>query len=265
MREQTDSRHEAESRPQLRDDIVIGRNAVLELLKTDRQIECVYLQKGLSGTISKIAAICRDKGVVIKEAAGIKLDNLCANGNHQGVVAQTAAASYCEVDDIFGLAEKKGEPVFIVIADEIEDPHNLGAIIRSAEAAGAHGLIIPKRRSAGLSFAVSKTSAGATEYLPVARVSNLVSTMEALKKRGCWLYAADMGGENWCGVDYSGPLALVVGGEGKGVGRLVKENCDFTVSLPMRGKISSLNASVAAGIILYEIARQRLGLKAQQL
>lgn len=248
---------------QLRDDIVIGRNAVLELLKTGRQIECVYLQKGLGGTVSKIAAISRDKGIVIKEVAGVKLDNLCMHGNHQGVIAQTAAASYCDVEDIFKAAEDRGEPAFIVIADEIEDPHNLGAIIRSAEAAGAHGLIIPKRRSAGLTFAVSKTSAGAAEHLPVARVANLASAIEALKKRGCWIYAADMDGKSWCSVDYSGPLALVVGGEGKGVGRLIKENCDFTVSLPMCGKISSLNASVAAGIILYEIARQRLGLKAR--
>lgn len=248
---------------QFRDDIVIGRNAVLELLKTDRQIECVYLQKGLGGTISKIAAISREKGAVIKEVAPVKLDNMCAHGNHQGVIAQTAAASYCEIDDIFEAAEKRGEPTFIVMADEIEDPHNLGAIIRSAEAAGAHGLIIPKRRSAGLSFAVSKTSAGAAEHLPVARVANLASTIDTLKKRGCWVYAADMDGESWCGADYSGPLALVVGGEGKGVGRLIRESCDFTVSLPMRGEISSLNASVAAGIILYEIARQRLGLKAR--
>lgn len=246
-----------------RDDIVIGRNAVLELLKTDREVECVYLQKGLTGTISKIAAISRNKGIVVKEVAAIKLDKLCANGNHQGVVAQTSSASYCEIDDIFHAAEKRGEPAFIVIADEIEDPHNLGAIIRSAEAAGAHGLIIPKRRSAGLSFAVAKTSAGATEHLPVARVVNLSATIAELKKRGCWVYAADMDGESWCGVDYSGPLALVVGSEGKGVGRLVSEHCDFTVSLPMRGKIPSLNASVAAGIILYEIARQRLGLKAR--
>lgn len=259
MREQREEREPL----QFRDDIVIGRNAVLELLKTDRQIECIYLQRGLGGTVLKIAAIAREKGVVVKDAAPVKLDNLCANANHQGVVAQTAAASYCEIEDIFAVAEQRGEPAFIVLADGLEDPHNLGAVIRSAEAAGAHGLIIPKRRSAGLSFAVSKTSAGAAEHLPVARVTNLTAAIETLKKRGCWIFAADMDGEPWCGADYSGPVALVVGGEGKGVGRLIKEHCDFTVSLPMRGEISSLNASVAAGIIFYEIARQRMGLNAR--
>lgn len=245
-----------------REDIVIGRNAVLELLKTDRQVECIYIQKGLTGTISKIAAISRDKNVVVKEVAAVKLDSLCAHANHQGVAAQTSAAVYSEIEDIFQLAESRGEPAFIVVADEIEDPHNLGAIIRSAEAAGAHGLIIPKRRSAGLTFAVSKASAGATEHLPVAKVANISAALGELKRRGCWVYAADMDGKSWCEADYSGAVALVVGSEGKGVGRLVKENCDFIVSLPMRGRISSLNASVAAGIIMYEIARQRTGLLA---
>lgn len=252
--------HNGQAAP--REDIVIGRNAVLELLKTDRQVECVYLQKGLAGTISKIAAIARDKNVVVKEVAEAKLDSLCARGRHQGVVAQTAAAEYVEIDDIFRLAESRGEPAFIIVADEIEDPHNLGAIIRSAEAAGAHGLIIPKRRSAGLTFAVSKAAAGATEHLPVAKVANLASALGELKRRGCWVYAADMDGKNWCEADYSGPVVLVVGSEGKGVGRLVKENCDFVVSLPMRGRISSLNASVAAGIVMYEVARQRTGISA---
>lgn len=253
---------EEKTAPALREDIVAGRNAVLELLKTERQVECVYLQKGLAGTVSKIAAIAKSKGIVIKEVAPVKLDSLCAHGNHQGVIAQTAAANYSELDDIFKKAEEAGEPALVVIADEIEDPHNLGAIIRSAEAAGAHGLIIPKRRSAGLTFAASKAAAGALEHLPVVKVSNLVSTIEILKQRGLWIYAADTGGQDWCSVDYSGPAALVIGSEGKGVGRLIKEKCDFTVSLPMRGEISSLNASVAAGIILYEIARQRTGLAA---
>lgn len=253
---------EQNNRAELRDDIVIGRNAVLELLKTEKPVECVYMQTGATGTALKIAAIAKEKGIPVKDAASAKLDNMCGHGNHQGVIAQTSAAVYSELDDVFAKAEAAGEPVFIVIADEIEDPHNLGAIIRSAEAAGAHGLIIPKRRSAGLSYAVSKTSAGAVEHLPVVRVSNLVSAITELKKRGCWVYAADMGGQNWCSADYSGPVALVVGSEGAGVGRLIKQNCDFTVSLPMRGKITSLNASVAAGIILYEIARQRLHIAA---
>lgn len=254
-------REENEHAP-LRDDIIIGRNPVLELFKTGRQVECIYLQKGLTGTISKIAAIAKSRGIVVKEVAAIKLDNLSAHANHQGVVAQTAAASYSELDDAFKLAEEAGEPVFLVIADEIEDPHNLGAIIRSAEAAGAHGIIIPKRRSAGLTFAVSKSSAGAAEHLPVIRVSNLVSTIETLKARGCWIYAADTGGGAWCETDYSGALALVIGSEGNGIGRLIKEKCDFTVSLPMRGKLNSLNASVAAGIIMYEVSRQRMSIKA---
>lgn len=255
--------NEDSKQPVLREDIVIGRNAVLELLRSGRQVECVYLQKGLGGTISKIAAIARENGVTVKDVATAKLDNLCAHGNHQGVAAQTAGTNYSELSDAFKKAEESGEPLFLVIADSIEDPHNLGAIIRSAEAAGAHGLIIPKRRSAGLTFAAWKAAAGAAEHLPVIRVTNLVSVIEDLKTRGCWIYAADMDGENWCGTDYSGPLVLVVGSEGRGLGRLIREKCDFIVSLPMRGKIGSLNASVAAGIVLYEIARQRMGVAAR--
>jgi 23S rRNA (guanosine2251-2'-O)-methyltransferase len=241
--------------PEPREDIVIGRNAVLELLRTDTQIEALHLQKGLSGTITKIAAIAREKGIVIKESSAVKLDHMCSHSHHQGVIAVTAGANYSELEDIF---TKAGDtPLFIVIADEIEDPHNLGAIIRTAEAAGAHGLIIPKRRSAGLTFAVAKASAGATAHLPIVRVANLATTMDELKKRGLWFYAADIDGKAWHDTDYSGPIGLVVGSEGKGVGRLIKEKCDFTVSLPMHGKVNSLNASVAAGIILYEIAKQR--------
>ncbi|MCL2035692.1 MAG: 23S rRNA (guanosine(2251)-2'-O)-methyltransferase RlmB [Oscillospiraceae bacterium] len=246
-----------------RDDIVAGRNAVLELLKTGRHIECVYLQKGISGTVLKIAAIARDKGIVIKDVPQQKLDELCGGERHQGVAAQTSSIPYSEMDDVFKKAKEQDVPPFIVIADEIEDPHNLGAIIRSAEAAGAHGLIIPKRRSAGLSLIVSKTSAGAALHLPVVRVSNLVSAIEALKSRGVWIYAADTGGGDWCRTDFSGAVALVIGSEGRGIGRLIKEKCDFTVSLPMLGKLSSLNASVAAGVIMYEIARQRLNIPAR--
>lgn len=254
--------HEDNGRPDQREDIVIGRNAVLELLKSGRPVECVYLQRGLVGTISKIAAIAKAGGITVKEVAAVKLDYLCAHGNHQGVAAQISGGDYAELADAFKKAEEAGEPVFLIIADGIEDPHNLGAVIRSAEAAGAHGLIIPRRRSAGLTPAAWKAAAGAAEYLPVIRVTNLVSVMEDLKARGCWIYAADMEGASWCGTDYAGPLALVIGSEGQGLGRLVKEKCDFTVSLPMRGKVNSLNVSVAAGIIMYEVARQRMGARA---
>ncbi len=245
-----------------REDITIGRNSVLELLRSDREVECLWLRRGLGGTLNRLAALAREKGVTVKEVDAVKLDRLCDRANHQGAVAELAAARYSELEDAFRLAAERDEPVFLVIADEIEDPHNLGAIIRSAEAAGAHGLILPRRRSAGLSYTVAKTSAGAVEHLPVIRTPNLVTVIDNLKKRGVWVYAADMDGPKWCEADCSGPLALVVGSEGKGLGRLVREKCDFTLSLPMRGKITSLNASVAAGIILYEIARQRMDLRA---
>ena len=241
-----------------REDLVIGRGPVQELLRSARPVESILFQKNLGGSAAKIAWTAKERGIPCKEVDSRKLDSLCGHGNHQGVIAITATAQYSTVEDIFEKAEKAGEPVLLVIADEIEDPHNLGAIIRTAEAAGAHGIIIPKRRSAGLTFSVSKTSAGASLHLPVARVSNLAETINELKKRGVWVYAADMGGSLWDKVDYSGPAALVIGSEGSGVGRLVKERCDAVVSLPMRGKMTSLNASVAAGIILYEIARQRM-------
>jgi len=245
-----------ERRDEPREDIIIGRNAVMELLRSGGRVECVHLQKGLTGTVTKIAAMARDLGIVVKESSGVKLDNMCAHANHQGVIAITAGANYSEIEDIF---TKAGDnPVLLVVADGIEDPHNLGAIIRSAEAAGAHGLIIPKRRSAGLTFAAAKASAGAVSYLPVVRVANIASALDALKERGVWFYAADMDGKSWCKTDFSGHVGLVVGSEGKGVGRLVKEKCDFIVSLPMLGKVGSLNASVAAGVLLYEVVRQRM-------
>lgn len=244
-----------------RDGLIIGRNAVLELLKTGRPVECLYLQRGLGGTLSKIAAIAREQGAVIKEVSPVKLDNLCGHGAHQGAAAQLASAAYCEVEDLLARAEAAGEPPFLLIADGIEDPHNLGAIIRTAEATGAHGLILPKRRSAGLSPTVAKTSAGAVAHLPVARTANLAAAVDALKKRNVWVYAAHMDGRPWCEVDYSGGVALIVGSEGNGVSRLLLEKCDFTVSLPMLGRLSSLNVSVAAGVICYEIARQRMALR----
>ncbi len=244
-----------------KDNIVIGRNAVLELLKSGREIENIIIAKGeREGSVNQIAALAREKGVVIKNADRKKLDFMCGGANHQGVIANVPAHEYSSVEDIIAAAKEKGEPPFIIICDEIEDGRNLGAIIRTAEACGAHGVIIPKRRNAGLNFIVAKTSCGALEYVKVARVSNLSSTIEMLKKENIWVYAADMDGEPWCKTDFSGGVALVVGSEGNGVGRLVKQNCDVIVSLPMRGKVNSLNASVAASVIMYEIARQRLGL-----
>ena len=213
--------------------------------------------------MGRIIAECKEKGVVIKEVDKKKLDFMCGQGNHQGIAAYAAVHEYSSVEDIFALAEERGEAPFIILCDELEDPHNLGAIIRTAETAGAHGVIIPKRRNASLTWAVGKASAGAVEYVPVARVGNLASTIDDLKKRGLWVYTADMDGQNWCETDFSGPVALVVGSEGNGVSRLIREKSDFVVSLPMRGKITSLNASVAAGILMYEVSRQRLGLKSK--
>ena len=243
------------------DNLIIGRNAVIELLKSGREIENILIAKGeREGSINRIISMAREKGVVVKNVDRIMLDFMCANGNHQGVAANVPAHSYSTVDEILELAESRGEAPFIVICDEIEDSHNLGAIIRSAEACGAHGIIIPKRRNVGLNFIVAKTSCGALEYMKVARVSNLASTIEELKKKNIWVYCADMDGQPWCKTDFSGGCALVIGNEGKGVGRLIKEKSDVTVALPMRGKVNSLNASVAAGILMYEITKQRLGL-----
>ena len=247
---------------EVRDEIIIGRNPVMEALRAERSIDTVFILRGeKKGTVGKIAAMCRERGILIKETDGKKLDFMCGNANHQGVIAKVAAHEYASVDDIFAKAEAEGEAPFIIICDEIEDPHNLGAIIRTAECAGAHGVIIPKRRSAALNFTVDKTSAGALEYMPVARVSNLASAMDDLKERGVWIYGTDMDGQEWCGTDLTGPMALVIGSEGTGMGRLVSEKCDFVLSLPMKGHINSLNASVAAGVVMYEVTRQRSHIK----
>ncbi len=245
-----------------REDVTAGRNPVLELLKTDQDVETVYIVKGEGkGPLGRIIALAKERGVPVKETTAQKIEFLTGVQNHQGVAAVISARSYSQLEDIFARAGE--EPPFILIADEIEDPHNLGAIIRSAEAAGAHGIIIPKRRGVGLTAVVAKTSAGAIEHFPVVRVANLASAIEDLKQRGIWIYGADMEGQSWCQVDYSGGVGLVVGSEGRGISRLIREKCDFVVSLPMRGEVNSLNASVAAGILVYEIARQRLGLKAR--
>lgn len=242
---------------------IAGRNPVLELLRSPREVECIYLQAGLEkGPVGRIIALAKERGIPVKEAAPEKLQALSGIASHQGVAAIPAAESYASLEDIYHRAGDK--PLFVVLADGVEDPHNLGAIIRTAEAAGAHGLIIPKRHSAGLTPAAAKAAAGAAAHLPVVRVPNLSAIIEELKsQKNLWFYCADMDGKDWCTVDYSGGVGLVVGSEGFGVSRLVKEKCDFVVSLPMRGQINSLNASVAAGIVMYEVARQRMGLQAK--
>lgn len=239
-------------------DIIFGRNSVTEAIKAERPLDSVMVVRGeRSGSIPKILADAKTAGIPIKEVDRKKLDFMCGHGNHQGIIAVGAVKEYSTVDDIFATAEERGEPPFIIVCDEIEDPHNLGAIIRTAEAAGAHGVIVPKRRSASLSFTVSKTSAGAVEFMHVARVTNIPQTLDELKERGLWIYCADMDGETFYNANLKGAVALVIGSEGKGVGRLVKEKCDVVLSMPMKGKINSLNASVAAGILMYEISKQR--------
>ncbi len=244
-------------------DIIAGRNPVTEALRSGRAIDSLLIAKGeLNGSVKVIAAKAKAMHIPIKEVDRKKLDMMCSGSSHQGVVALAAIKEYSTVEDIFQLAKDRNEPPFIIVLDEIEDAHNLGAIIRTAECAGAHGIIIPKRRAAGLSYAVGKTSAGAYEYMPVARVTNIPSTLDELKERGCWIYGADMEGSAYAENDLKGAAALVIGSEGNGIGKLVREKCDVILSLPMRGRINSLNASVAAGILMYEFTRQRLGIKA---
>lgn len=236
-------------------DLLIGRNAVTEALKSDREIDTLILMRNNNNpALSRLASMAKEKGAVVKEVDSKKLDFMCGGANHQGVAAYVAAHEYSSIDEIFAYAEEKGEEPFIVVCDEIEDPHNLGAIIRTAECAGVHGVIIPKRRSASLNFTVGKTSAGALEYMRVARVSNLASTIDELKEKGCWVYGADMDGTDYKKTDFSGAVVLVIGSEGKGIGKLIRQKCDAIVSLPMKGNINSLNASVAAGILMYEVS-----------
>lgn len=245
-------------------DLITGRNAVIEALRSGRPIECIMTARSSDGTqrsFGSIISMAKKQNITVKDVSPAKLDSMCG-GNHQGIAALAAVHEYAKVEDMFVLAESRGEPPFLIICDGIEDPHNLGAVIRSAEAAGAHGVIIPKRRAVGLTWAVGKSSAGALEYLPVARVSNLTACIEELKKKGVWVYCADMNGQPWCGGDLTGSIALVIGGEDSGVGRLVREKCDGVLSLPMCGKINSLNASVACAVVMYEITRQRGAIKA---
>ena len=236
-----------------------GRNAVLEAFRSGKCVDKLFvLDRCQDGPVRTIIREARKKDTIINFVQKERLDQLSETGAHQGVIAQVAAYEYSTVEDILNKAKEKGEAPFIFLLDDIEDPHNLGAIIRTANLAGAHGVIIPKRRAVGLTATVAKTSAGALNYTPVAKVTNLVKTMEELKERGLWFVCADMGGESMYRLNLKGPIGLVIGSEGEGVGRLVKENCDFVAGIPMRGDIDSLNASVAAGVLAYEIVRQRL-------
>ncbi len=251
-------RYEADHASELDENCVVGRNSVRELLESGRDIDKIFCQKGdKEGSILQLLAIARERHIPLIECEKRKLDELSRGLRHQGVVAMAAARSYASIDDMIALAASRGEEPLLVIADGIEDPHNLGAIIRSAECAGAHGIIIPKRRSALLSATVSKSSAGALEHMPVARVANLTSVCEELKKRGFWLYAADMDGVSCYETDLCGKTAIVLGSEGFGISKLLREHCDFVVSIPMYGSLNSLNVSVAAGVLLLEAAKQR--------
>lgn len=238
--------------------IICGRNPVLEALRSGREIDRLFVAHGTGGgSVTAIIAKCRAKGILIKEISPQKLDYYCGGANHQGVAVMFASQEYATVDDMFALAETRGEKPFLIICDEIEDPHNLGAIIRTAEATGVHGVIIPERRSASLNATVAKAACGALEYVPVARVTNIANTIDALKQRGVWVFGADMDGDDYTRTDFDTPCALVIGNEGKGIGALTAKKCDAIISLPMHGKINSLNASVAAGILMYEVVRSR--------
>ena len=237
---------------------IAGRNSVAELLLSGRPVDRIVVERSKrEGSISVLLAKAAERGIPIKEAAREKLDAMCPNTNHQGIVAVAAMTEYCTVEDILDTARSRGEKPFVIVCDGIEDPHNLGAIIRTAECCGAHGVIIGKNRCCGVNFAVSKAACGALEYIKIARVVNIVSAIDTLKDAGVWVYAADMDGVNYKKQDFSGAAALVIGSEGRGVSRLVRDKCDVIVSLPMRGKITSLNASVAAGVMMYEIAAYR--------
>ena len=236
-----------------------GRNAVMEAFRSGKTIDRVYVLKGCQdGPINSILREARKHDTLVNFVAKERLDQISETGKHQGVIASAAAYAYAEVEDMLKLAEEKGEPPFLFILDNIEDPHNLGAIIRTANLAGAHGVIIPKRRAVGLTATVAKTSAGAINYTPVAKVTNIGKTIEELKAEGMWFVCADMDGEMMYNLNLKGPIGLVIGNEGEGVSRLVKEKCDFVASIPMKGDIDSLNASVAAGVLAFEIVRQRL-------
>lgn len=247
--------------PAFREDLIEGRNAVLEALKSGNVTveQILVLDGNMSGSINTIFAIAKEKRIVVKKVDRRKLDKISQTGVHQGVIAQVTPYKYYELEDILEYAINKGEAPFIIILDEIEDPHNFGAIIRTAEASGAHGIIIPKRRNVGITPTVYKSSAGAVEYMKICKVTNLNTVIEKLKKQNIWIYGADMTGENYCfDVDFNSSVALIIGSEGRGISRLIKQKCDKLVKIPMMGNISSLNASVAAGMLMYEILKQKI-------
>lgn len=239
--------------------IIEGRNAVLEAFRSGKTIDKIFILDGCQdGPVRTIVREAKKHDTILNFVAKERLSQLSETGKHQGVIAYSAAYDYSDIEDMFRLAEERGEAPFLILLDNIEDPHNLGAIIRTANLAGAHGVIIPKRRAVGLTATVAKTSAGALNYTPVAKVTNIAKTIEELKERGVWFVCADMDGESMYRLNLTGPIGMVIGNEGEGVGRLVKEKCDFIASIPMKGEIDSLNASVAAGVLAYEIVRQRM-------
>lgn len=247
-----------EKNNEVKSDVISGRNPVSEAVRSNRPIDKILVARGeKSGAVVGILAKAKQKQIPIKEVDRTKLDYITGSTNHQGIIAFAAVKEYSTVEEIFEYAESLNEAPFIVVLDEVEDPHNLGAIIRTAECAGVHGVIVPKRRSASLSYTVGKASAGAVEYMRVARVTNIASLLDELKERGVWVYGADMDGTDYRKCDFSGACAIVIGNEGKGISRLVREKCDVIVSLPMKGKINSLNASVAAGILMYRAMDNR--------
>lgn len=242
------------------ENMIEGRNAVLEAFRSGKSVDKLFVLDGCQdGPVRTIVREAKKHDTLVQFVDKERLSQLSQTGRHQGVIAYTAAYEYAQVEDMLALAEERGEDPFLILLDDIEDPHNLGAIIRTANLAGAHGVIIPKRRAVGLTATVAKTSAGAINYTPVAKVTNLTKTMKELKEKGLWFVCADMGGESMYKLNLTGPIGLVIGNEGEGVSRLVKETCDFVASIPMKGDIDSLNASVATGVLAYEIVRQRLG------
>ncbi|HET7521710.1 MAG TPA: 23S rRNA (guanosine(2251)-2'-O)-methyltransferase RlmB [Bacillales bacterium] len=242
----------------MKDEFIIGKNPVLEALRSGREMNKIWVNERARGSMQSVFRLAKQRGIFVQPVPKRKLDQLAESANHQGVVASVAAHRYAEMEALFRRAEEKGEPPFFVLLDEIEDPHNVGAILRTADAAGAHGVIMPKRRSPGLTAVVSKASAGAVEYVPVVRVTNLARTIDELKKRGLWFVGADAAGrEDYREADFNMAAGLVIGNEGRGISRLVKEKCDFLIHLPMAGRVASLNAAVAAGLLMYEVYRKR--------
>lgn len=242
----------------LNQDYIIGKNPVIEALKSDRDVNKVLIAEGSQkGQMQQVIGLAKERNVMVQFVPKKKIDGL-VEGNHQGVIAQVAAYQYAEIDDLFAAAEKQNEHPFFILLDEIEDPHNLGSVMRTADAVGAHGIIIPKRRAVGLTSTVAKASTGAIEYIPVVRVNNMAQTIDKLKERGVWIAGTDAKGkEDYREFDGTMPLGLVIGSEGKGMGRLIRDKCDFLISLPMKGKVTSLNASVAAALLMYEVFRKR--------